>query len=81
MDDGEDIVARRLREEHLEQIGRLKKTVANNYTGHEDLIELKCKNYRDSITCLCVSSNGKFLYSGSKDGTIVKCEYKLRRFH
>ncbi|KAG8042091.1 hypothetical protein G9C98_000082 [Cotesia typhae] len=79
LDDGEDIVARRLREEHLEQIGRLKKTVANNYTGHEDLIELKCKNYRDSITCLFVSSNGKFLYSGSKDGTIVKWSLSDRK--
>ncbi|CAG5101311.1 Similar to RRP9: U3 small nucleolar RNA-interacting protein 2 (Homo sapiens) [Cotesia congregata] len=54
-DDVEDIVARRLQEEYLEEKGRLKKTVASHYTGHEDLIDLKCKNHRDSITCLCVS--------------------------
>ncbi|KAH0541052.1 U3 small nucleolar RNA-interacting protein 2 [Cotesia glomerata] len=78
-DDVEDIVARRLQEEYLEEKGRLKKTVASHYTGHEDLIDLKCKNHRDSITCLCVSSNGKFLFSGSKDGTIVKWSLSDRK--
>ncbi|XP_014299559.1 U3 small nucleolar RNA-interacting protein 2 [Microplitis demolitor] len=72
LDDGEDVVARRLQEEYLEEKGRLRKTVARNYVGHEDFLQLKCKNHRDSITCLCISNNGKFLYSGSKDGTIIK---------
>lgn len=64
-----------MQEEYLEEKGRLKKTVASNYTGHGEPIILKCKQHRESITCLCLSSDGKYIFSGSKDGTIVKCEY------
>ncbi|KAK0168629.1 hypothetical protein PV327_002407 [Microctonus hyperodae] len=65
-------VARRLQEEYLEEKGKLRKQIASNYTGHGELIDLRCKDHKNSITCLCLSSNGKLIYSGSKDGTIVK---------
>ena len=74
----EGAVAKRLHEEYLEDKGRLRKTVALNYVGHGEPIILKCKEHRDSITCLCLSSNGKFLYSGSKDGSLVKWSLKER---
>lgn len=66
-------VAQRLREDYLEQKGRLRKAVASSYSGHGDLIDLRCKDHKDSITCLCLTNDGKFLYSGSKDGSLVKC--------
>lgn len=66
-------IATRLREEYLEEKGRLRKVVASSYTGHGEPIVLRYKQHRESITCLCISGDGKFLYSGSKDGTIVKC--------
>ncbi|XP_046426927.1 U3 small nucleolar RNA-interacting protein 2 isoform X1 [Neodiprion fabricii] len=68
----EGAVAKRLQEEYLEDKGRLRKTVAKNYTGHEEPIMLRCKDQKSSITCLCLSSDGKSVYSGSKDGTVVK---------
>ncbi|XP_043278785.1 U3 small nucleolar RNA-interacting protein 2 isoform X2 [Venturia canescens] len=68
----EGAVTKRLHEEYLEEKGRLRKLVAANYTGHTDLLEMRCKDHRDSITCLCLSSDGRFVYSGSKDGTLVK---------
>lgn len=74
----EGAVARRLRDEYLEEKGRLRKCVAANYTGHKDLITLRCKDQRDSITCICLSSKGNILYSGSKDGSIVKWSLKER---
>ncbi|XP_076176104.1 U3 small nuclear riboprotein factor 55K [Ptiloglossa arizonensis] len=74
----EGAVSKRLREEYLEEKGRLRKTVASNYVGHSEPISLRCKEHRDSITCLCLSSNGKFLYSGSKDGSLVKWSLKER---
>lgn len=65
-----------MHEEYLEEKGRLRKTVASNYSGYKELITLKCKDHVGSITCLCLSHNGDILYSGSKDGTLVKCEYQ-----
>ncbi|XP_034948974.1 U3 small nucleolar RNA-interacting protein 2 [Chelonus insularis] len=65
-------VSRRLREEYLEEKGRLRKRIADNYTGHENIIELKCKDHKDSVTCICLSNDGENLYSGSKDGSLVK---------
>ncbi|XP_033334240.2 U3 small nuclear riboprotein factor 55K [Megalopta genalis] len=71
-------VTKRLHEEYLEERGRLRKTVASNYVSHNEPIALKCKDHKNSITCICLSSNGKFLYSGSKDGSLVKWSLKER---
>ncbi|XP_012535206.2 U3 small nucleolar RNA-interacting protein 2 [Monomorium pharaonis] len=72
----EGAVARRLREEYLEEKGRLRKTVAINYIGHNELVTLRCKEHKYSITCICLSSDGSVLYSGSKDGSLVKWSIK-----
>lgn len=71
----EDIVSKRLREEYLEEKGRLKKTIAINYIDHNELVTLKCKEHKTSITCICLSNDGCILYSGSKDGSLVKCKF------
>ncbi|XP_012055055.1 PREDICTED: U3 small nucleolar RNA-interacting protein 2 [Atta cephalotes] len=72
----EGAVAQRLREEYLEEKGRLKKNVAIYYTGHDHLITLRCKEHKASITCICLSSDGSILYTGSKDGSLVKWSIK-----
>ncbi|XP_025990665.1 U3 small nucleolar RNA-interacting protein 2 [Solenopsis invicta] len=72
----EGAVARRLRDEYLEEKGRLRKTIAANYVGHDEFIILKCKEHKSSITCICLSSDGNILYSGSKDGSLVKWSVK-----
>lgn len=69
-------VERRLHEEYLEQKGRLRKTVASNYTSHKELISLRCKEQKGPITCICLSNDGSILYSGSKDGSLVKWSVK-----
>lgn len=71
----EGAVARRLREEYLEEKGRLRKTIAINYVGHNEFTTLRCKEHKSSITCICLSSEGNTLYSGSKDGSLVKCKF------
>lgn len=76
----ENAVSRRLREEYLEDKGRLRKTVAINYVGHKELIPLRCKEHKGAITCICLSSDGSVLYSGSKDGSLVKCRYSHKIF-
>ncbi|XP_017754685.1 PREDICTED: U3 small nucleolar RNA-interacting protein 2-like [Eufriesea mexicana] len=74
----EGAVTRRLHEEYLEEKGRLRKTVASNYVNYAEPIVLKCKEHKNSITCLSLSSDGKVLYSGSKDGSLVKWSLKER---
>lgn len=61
-------------EDYLETKGRLRKLVADKYQGHNEPFTLKCKDHKDPITCICLSSDGQFLFSGSKDGSMVKCE-------
>lgn len=72
----DDAVTKRLQDEFLETKGRLRKTLASSYSGHGEIVSLSRKHHRDSITCLCVSNDGNFLYSGSKDGALVKCKKK-----
>ncbi|KAI9597165.1 WD40-repeat-containing domain protein [Syncephalis fuscata] len=68
-----DIIADRLREDALESIGKLYRKVVDQLVFPVD--EDKIKSFRGhqlSVTCVAVSSNGQYLYSGSKDGSIVK---------
>ncbi|XP_058790243.1 U3 small nucleolar RNA-interacting protein 2 isoform X2 [Phymastichus coffea] len=68
----EGAIAKRLTEDYLETKGRLRKLVADKYTGHKEPFILRSKDHKDSITCICLSSDGQFLFSGSKNGSIVK---------
>lgn len=74
----EGTVTKRLHEEYLEEKGRIRKTVAASYIAHEEPVVLKCKEHKESLACLCITSNGQFLYSGSKDGSLVKWLLKDR---
>nr|CAD7206648.1 unnamed protein product [Timema douglasi] len=69
-------VAQRLKENVLEQSGRLRRTVADNYSGADtpNIAILRCKQHKLAITCMALSPDDKFLYSGSKDCNIVQCE-------
>ncbi|KAJ9601402.1 hypothetical protein L9F63_000426 [Diploptera punctata] len=69
-----DVIANRLKEDYLEQTGKLRKTVADSYIGYnsEGVQFLRCKEQKLAITCLAISSDNKFVYSGSKDSVIIK---------
>lgn len=70
----EGAIAKRLKEEYLEEKGRLRKAVADTYTGHKEPCILRGKEHKGSVTCVCISNDGQFLFSGSKDGGLVKCK-------
>lgn len=76
-----DAIAHRLKEDYLEQSGKLKKTVADNYVGFDSngMQFLRCKEHKLAITCLVISPDNKFIYSGSKDSGIVKWSLTDRR--
>lgn len=76
-----DVIAHRLKEDYLEQSGKLRKTVADNYVGVDNngIQFLRCKEHKLAITCLVISSDNKFIYSASKDCGIVKWSLADRR--
>ena len=76
----EDAISSRLRDEALEQAGKLRKKIASTFIGvDEDAIRtLRCKEQKLSLTCLVISSDDKFIYTASKDHVIVKCEYMVK---
>lgn len=71
--DNEAVISR-LRDDVLEQAGRLKKIVSDKLTGssEECTYILRCKEHSRPITCIVISSDNKFIYSSSKDACIVK---------
>lgn len=75
--EGTDIVSNRLKEDYLKQTGKFRIEVADQYVKTElDSIEvLRCKEHKKVVTCLCISSDNLYIFTGSKDGSIVKCKF------
>ncbi|XP_055681037.1 U3 small nucleolar RNA-interacting protein 2 [Lutzomyia longipalpis] len=65
-------VDKRLANEYLDSVGKLRRYVANTYLGVDEPRIVKHKSQKTPITCLCLSKDGKILFSGSKSPTIVK---------
>ncbi|CAG9766882.1 unnamed protein product [Ceutorhynchus assimilis] len=77
----QSVISKRLKEDYLKETGKLRLTVADKYKQQIDLNTiktLKCKHQRNSLTCSCISSDNEFLFSGSKDGVVIK--YSLKTF-
>lgn len=74
-----DLVADRLKHDLLEQAGKLQKKVAENIVvpSQEELIIFR--GHQLSVTCVVISPDSQYIYSGSKDCSIVKWSLKERR--
>lgn len=74
-----DIVSHRLKQDILEQTGRLQKQVADNYAipTVEDMTVLR--GHQLSVTCIVISPDGKHVFSGSKDCSIIKWDIQRRK--
>lgn len=76
------VIAHRLKEDILEHSGKLRRTVADLYEAvDESLIKhLHCKDHKQPITCMTISQDCKWLFTASKDCTIVKwCLVTMKR--
>jgi ribosomal RNA-processing protein 9 len=73
-----EVISQRLKTDHLKQLGKYEITIADKYTGvdHNNIKILKYREQHNTITCLCLSSDNKWLFSGSKDGVIVKWSFQ-----
>lgn len=71
-EDINDHILKKLKNDELEKAGKLKKKIADHIKLSDDKKLLTCKQHKLSITCIAVSSDNKYLYSSSKDYSIVK---------
>lgn len=69
-----DVIAGKLKTDYLKETGKLRLSVADNYKNAdcENISFLKCRMQTNCITCMCLSSDDKYVYAGSKDGKVVK---------
>ncbi|XP_014283002.1 U3 small nucleolar RNA-interacting protein 2 [Halyomorpha halys] len=70
-----EVVLDRLKEDVLVEAGKFKKKLLENFNkeiNEENIKVLKCKEHKLPITVVILSSDCKYIYSGSKDGSIVK---------
>ncbi|KAG8128307.1 hypothetical protein E2320_015166 [Naja naja] len=65
-----DLVAGRLKEDVLEQKGKLQRQIANSPPDISDIRILR--GHQLPITCLVISPDDKYIFSASKDCSIIK---------
>ncbi|XP_047995247.1 U3 small nucleolar RNA-interacting protein 2 [Leguminivora glycinivorella] len=77
----DDAIGKRLQRDYLEQKGKLRVEVADNYVApaQSDIRLIRAREHKLPLTCVCVSSDGQFAFTGSKCGTIVKWGIKEKR--
>ncbi|KAJ1948414.1 pre-rRNA processing protein [Linderina macrospora] len=69
-----DLIAERLMTDAKERTGKWSRRIAEQFlygVDEEHLTELK-QGSRSTITCAAVTPDGKFVFSGSKDGSMTK---------
>lgn len=77
----DDAVDKRLQRDYLEQKGKLKTEVADKYEepSVNDVRLIRVKEHRLTLTCVCVSSDSNYVFTGSKCGTIIKWSIKDKK--
>lgn len=70
----QSLISKRLKEDYLKEAGKLRLTVAEKFKDVDtsNVKILKCREQRNSITCMCITSDDKYVFVGSKDGVVIK---------
>lgn len=70
----ENNVSQRLTEEYLDSIGKLRRKIADEYTGFDEknIQHVKHKLHQLPITCVCLTADNKFLFTGNKSASVLK---------
>lgn len=70
----ENAMTQRLTVEYLDSIGKLRRKIANEYTGidEKNIIHVKHKLHQLSVTCVCLTADSKFLFTGNKSAIVLK---------
>ncbi|OCT85688.1 hypothetical protein XELAEV_18023860mg [Xenopus laevis] len=71
-DEDQDAIANRLQEDVLEQRGRLQRPLAKELLPPEPSEIRILRGHQGPITCLVISPDDSYMFSGSKDCSIIK---------
>lgn len=74
-------VLKRLKNDVLDQKGKLKTKLADCLSFPTDIVELRNRHHTKAITCIVVSPDDKFAYSASKDSTIIQWDLQAGKVH
>lgn len=74
-------VLKRLKDDVLDQKGKLKTKLADGLSFPTEIVELRNRNHIKSITCTVISSDDKYAYSSSKDSSIIQWDLETCRVH
>lgn len=79
--DLDDAIEKRLQRDYLEQKGKLRVEVADNYTApsDSDVKLIRAREHRLSLTCVCLSSDGSYAFTGCKSGSIIKWSLREKK--
>lgn len=69
-----DTVSQRLTNEYLDSVGKLRRKVGDTIecVDTNNIKQLKHKLHKSPVTCLCLSADNKFLFSGDKSSIVLK---------
>lgn len=77
----ENNLSERLTNEYLDSVGRLRRKVADEYVGvdSEKIARIKHKLHKLPVTCVCLTSDNKFLFTGDKSATVLKWNFETMK--
>ncbi|KAJ2909310.1 pre-rRNA processing protein, partial [Coemansia aciculifera] len=70
-----DLIAERLTSDARERSGKWSRRIADQFAYPVDetsMVRVLKNGHRLPVTCVAITPNGQFVYSGSKDGSLVK---------
>ncbi|XP_026077395.1 U3 small nucleolar RNA-interacting protein 2-like isoform X1 [Carassius auratus] len=70
----EDLIAGRLQEDVLEQKGKLQRLIAKELIAPDPAEVRLLRGHKLSVTCLVITPDEKYIFSASKDCSIIKWE-------
>ncbi|KAG2188406.1 hypothetical protein INT44_001159 [Umbelopsis vinacea] len=79
-----DLIAERLKQDAFETTGKLHRRIADkfDFSGVDISTIRQCKGHQLAVTSVAMTENGKFLYTASKDASIIKWDaLTMKKLH
>ncbi|CAH8533389.1 unnamed protein product [Heterobilharzia americana] len=71
-DEKYEALSLRLKEEALQAKGKFLAKISHQINGFDQGKVVLLKGHRKSVSCVCISEDGKFAFSGGRDSSVIK---------